>query len=301
MLLLAALVLIVLEPVVLPAQGQAVRKQIKLARRDLVAFEKEVEAIVESLEQLQAEEVELSEDMKSIRKVLRKLDDADTLYERWRSALFGSLLADSLEDIKARRDIVSALVPQLRRHIWEKGLERKEKINTLQDAIELLQSARAGDLITKAGVGGGQLITYSADWAAVAMCESSGRWHIDDYFDGGLQFLPSTWWGFGGGQYGHYRVPGHSPATDRYRRAGPRRSGSQCVAQLFRRSARRHGRVDQATGSPGSAPSSTFSKRTIPSSSIPPSTRNSLVNPAMRLEPRLMAPTTNRPLSSSFV
>jgi Transglycosylase-like domain len=30
-------------------------------------------------------------------------------------------------------------------------------------------------------------------WDRLANCESSGNWHINSYFDGGLQFLPSTW------------------------------------------------------------------------------------------------------------
>lgn len=40
-------------------------------------------------------------------------------------------------------------------------------------------------------------------WDDLAMCESSGDWHIDSgngYF-GGLQFLPSTWRTFGGQRY----------------------------------------------------------------------------------------------------
>jgi len=30
-------------------------------------------------------------------------------------------------------------------------------------------------------------------WDRLAACESNGRWNIDAYHDGGLQFLPSTW------------------------------------------------------------------------------------------------------------
>jgi resuscitation-promoting factor RpfA len=40
-------------------------------------------------------------------------------------------------------------------------------------------------------------------WDKLAMCESSGQWRINTgngYF-GGLQFLPATWLGFGGGEY----------------------------------------------------------------------------------------------------
>lgn len=36
---------------------------------------------------------------------------------------------------------------------------------------------------------------WRANWDAIAVCESSGRWHYNGTsgFDGGLQFLPSTW------------------------------------------------------------------------------------------------------------
>lgn len=30
-------------------------------------------------------------------------------------------------------------------------------------------------------------------WAALAACESGGRWHLDARYDGGLQFDPPTW------------------------------------------------------------------------------------------------------------
>ena len=43
-----------------------------------------------------------------------------------------------------------------------------------------------------------------ADWDAIAMCESGGNWHIDSYYDGGLQFHPQTWLGYGGGRYARY-------------------------------------------------------------------------------------------------
>lgn len=34
---------------------------------------------------------------------------------------------------------------------------------------------------------------YDAYLEGVAYCESRRRWHIDGYFDGGLQFSPATW------------------------------------------------------------------------------------------------------------
>lgn len=45
-----------------------------------------------------------------------------------------------------------------------------------------------------------------ATWEALAQCESSGNWSINtgNGYHGGLQFLPSTWTGFGGEKYAPY-------------------------------------------------------------------------------------------------
>jgi hypothetical protein len=42
-----------------------------------------------------------------------------------------------------------------------------------------------------------------ADWYAIAACESGGRWDLNSHngFWGGLQFLPSTWFAYGGGAF----------------------------------------------------------------------------------------------------
>lgn len=42
-----------------------------------------------------------------------------------------------------------------------------------------------------------------ADWYAIAACESGGRWNLNsgNGFWGGLQFLPSTWFAYGGGPF----------------------------------------------------------------------------------------------------
>lgn len=36
-------------------------------------------------------------------------------------------------------------------------------------------------------------VTPYGVWDRLAACESNGRWHIDAYHDGGLQFHPGTW------------------------------------------------------------------------------------------------------------
>ena len=79
--------------------------------------------------------------------------------------------------------------------------QREEKIAELEEIVERRIRARRG---APALTVNGSLVTYSADWEAVAMCESSGDWHIDSQFDGGLQFHPVTWLGFGGAEFGRY-------------------------------------------------------------------------------------------------
>jgi hypothetical protein len=44
----------------------------------------------------------------------------------------------------------------------------------------------------------------SVNWDAIAQCESGGNWALDSTYDGGLQFHPSTWLGYGGGRYARY-------------------------------------------------------------------------------------------------
>ncbi|MFB4423375.1 transglycosylase family protein [Streptomyces sp. QL37] len=46
-------------------------------------------------------------------------------------------------------------------------------------------------------------VTGGTDWDRIAQCESSGRWDTNtgNGYHGGLQFAPSTWRAYGGGQY----------------------------------------------------------------------------------------------------
>lgn len=56
------------------------------------------------------------------------------------------------------------------------------------------------DPVVELGVTRVPLDQWDDVWDRLAWCESSGRWHLDSgngYF-GGLQFLPSSWWGVGG-------------------------------------------------------------------------------------------------------
>jgi len=64
--------------------------------------------------------------------------------------------------------------------------------------------------VTGAVIGSGSLgfaaaaqAATDSEWDTVASCESSGNWAINtgNGYQGGLQFSPSTWLGYGGGQY----------------------------------------------------------------------------------------------------
>lgn len=188
-----------------PAGANLIRKRIKEAKRDLIAFEKDLSMVVKSFHRLEDELAAVEERIDADEKLLAAAERGSSFERAVASVLVAPAARQRLADAKAQKEILEELIPEMRDHIWQRGLERKEMIETLDDAIAVLERHRTGGLVTKAGVDGGQLITYSADWAAVAMCESSGRWHINTgLFDGGLQFLPSTWWGFGGGAYARY-------------------------------------------------------------------------------------------------
>lgn len=65
--------------------------------------------------------------------------------------------------------------------------------------------AVTGAIIGTAGVAfsGTANAAPDSDWDKLAQCESTGNWAINtgNGFQGGLQFSPSTWTGYGGGQY----------------------------------------------------------------------------------------------------
>jgi Transglycosylase-like domain len=93
----------------------------------------------------------------------------------------------------ARMEELDVLIEALRE-------KRSAVIAELQDRVLQASASKATNRSVASWSTSGHLITYSADWEAVAACESSGRWHVDARYDGGLQFDPLTWLGFGGGE-----------------------------------------------------------------------------------------------------
>lgn len=72
-------------------------------------------------------------------------------------------------------------------------------------SISVAKIAVTGAVIGGSGIGmaaQAQAAT-DAEWDTVARCESSGNWAINtgNGYHGGLQFAPSTWLGYGGGQF----------------------------------------------------------------------------------------------------
>lgn len=79
------------------------------------------------------------------------------------------------------------------------GKHRKPS-NTARNAARL---AVAGAVIATPIAISAPANASSANWDSLAKCESSGNWNANtgNGFSGGLQFTPSTWKAYGGGQY----------------------------------------------------------------------------------------------------
>ena len=72
-------------------------------------------------------------------------------------------------------------------------------------SIGIAKIALTGAVLSGSGIGlaaQAQAAT-DAEWDTVANCESSGNWSINtgNGYHGGLQFAPSTWLGYGGGEF----------------------------------------------------------------------------------------------------
>ncbi|WP_169795313.1 transglycosylase family protein, partial [Kribbia dieselivorans] len=77
--------------------------------------------------------------------------------------------------------------------------QRRRRRGTALLTVATLLGAGAVVTATQAGA-------VETVWDRVAMCESGGNWAINtgNGYYGGLQFSPTTWKAFGGGQYAAY-------------------------------------------------------------------------------------------------
>ena len=225
-----------------PAAEKQARREFKAAKKALLELEREVDDIISELDAAEDEARELEGEIEDLERDIGRVSSRAPVYQVVALVfalgppvqeppgelpesvgavdadgfmdLLGALLEDrsALEESRERleeaeEELAEAddRIAELRGDIWSFASEREERIDALDVAISRLQQSRMEAPPTSDAIQTGpRLITYSADWEATAMCESSGRWHIDAYFDGGLQFLPSTWLGFGGGEYGRF-------------------------------------------------------------------------------------------------
>jgi hypothetical protein len=140
------------------------------------------------------------------------------------TALFERLAADSsrltsrLELLeRARTDVEKAYeeIDSLKGRLEEDAAAVQQEVAGLEEDARLAAERRAAaaaaaaatEVVESAPVPAPAPVPgppYNADWDAIAMCESGGNWSINSTYDGGLQFHPLTWLGYGGGKYAQY-------------------------------------------------------------------------------------------------
>ena len=81
------------------------------------------------------------------------------------------------------------------------GRHRKPTTSSFSVAKIAITGAAIGG--SSVGLAAGAQAASDSEWDVVASCESSGNWAINtgNGYQGGLQFAPSTWLGFGGGEF----------------------------------------------------------------------------------------------------
>lgn len=192
------------------AAAQATDKRgVKAIRRTLVAVERNLDEAKANLATFERRSRRLDAAISSAERSLRRAPSAVTGAFPPTFSFLAHLTR--LSGAQAEKETVEAEITDLMQEMQTLTTVRDEKIAQLQVIVRRARdkSEIAGATAPAGNQGAplsvqGSLITYSADWEAVALCESSGNWHINAYHDGGLQFLPSTWIGFGGGAFARY-------------------------------------------------------------------------------------------------
>ena len=124
----------------------------------------------------------------------RRLNELDTAREE---------AAQVLDDVTALAAELEAEVAASRGEVTE--LEDAVAARRAEEAAaEAAALAAAAQEIVSPPAPPVDVSNSSVNWDAIAQCESGGNWALDSTYDGGLQFHPSTWLGYGGGQYARY-------------------------------------------------------------------------------------------------
>lgn len=126
---------------------------------------------------------------------------------------------NDIDEAKAEAVAILNEVTQLRQGLEARLTAQNEALDEIQSAIERRQAAREAAAIAAAEEQAEEVEAeavvattptpayegpYSVDWDAIAECESGGNWDLDGVYDGGLQFHPATWLGYGGGEFADY-------------------------------------------------------------------------------------------------
>jgi hypothetical protein len=170
--------------------------EVKRIKRTLVGIE-------EVLERAEIEREPLGPETWTVERRIQKLQRQIGLGHPSGGAIALPAFVELLE-LEATRRATLARMAELDVLIEALREKRSIVIDRLQELVQERTASREIEQAVASWSETGHLITYSADWEAVAMCESSARWHIDARFDGGLQFDPPTWIGFGGAEFARY-------------------------------------------------------------------------------------------------
>ncbi|MGH2751800.1 MAG: transglycosylase family protein [Actinomycetota bacterium] len=128
------------------------------------------------------------------------------------------LLLEKLDELDSARGEVAEMVSVVQRleaDLQAELNQQQSEVGALEADLEAqrLQEAREAELRAQRLAEELQQIVEppppppspgGVDWDAIAQCESGGRWDLDSTYDGGLQFHPDTWLGYGGGAYARY-------------------------------------------------------------------------------------------------
>ncbi|MGH2697735.1 MAG: transglycosylase family protein, partial [Actinomycetota bacterium] len=128
------------------------------------------------------------------------------------------LMLEKLDELDAARGEVAEMVEtvqEIETSLHAELSEQEREVGALEADLEAQRLARARAAARRAQRLQQQLrqvvqpptpapANGNLDWDAIAQCESGGRWDLDSTYDGGLQFHPDTWLGYGGGAYARY-------------------------------------------------------------------------------------------------
>lgn len=161
-----------------------------------------------------------AKDLAELEKRARYLQSSGEAHMEELEALAGDrmLLMEKLNELDSARGEVAEMVDAVQ--AIEAGLQaelsdKQSEVGALEADLEAQRLARARAAERRARRLQQQLQQVvqppppppsdgDVDWDAIAQCESGGRWDLDSTYDGGLQFHPDTWLGYGGGAYARY-------------------------------------------------------------------------------------------------